>query len=696
MRFVTLLGLYPQSTKADKNNVYRVDHQIGWINGATATEVNLCARHLAKRLTPLSTRASSGGPYDLLVLHDTAAAFREQEVLKAIIDLQLRPKQGWIIWHMYSPLAEGPLWDTFEDHPEWLDRTIIVINMECVRQAGMDLPQITSLEQESALFSEGMLEIKSLTKLARARLLVAHQHREGILLYHRPGGLKSSCYYCPHLIGDALPNGGGVMVGYSSILVAAIVRGLAHYMRMGKRNLIGAVIPAVKQSVVLDHIHYLNGFGTDEHLRNTIESGVVDTYDNLFSELPRLDRESWQDPVRKYFVTALSLEGVANLKTWSRIDGFIQKRFDLKRSKAKNGRTQKTAAPLDYAVEIASDVVRRGLRAVVENTELPVDKSLPHTPGNRVECPYHLYGVITTAYREEIDGFANIQRIIERYLSDDMWTTPLSVAVFGQPGSGKSLAVKQILQNIDPEIAKRPLSFNMSQMNIQSNDLEIAFHKVQDEAVRGTVPLVFFDEFDAGAGNWLRFFLAPMQDGEFKAGESTYRIGKAIFVFAGGIAKKWDEFYEQQKDDPKFKDNKGPDFVSRLRGYLEIQSINPRNDGWVVDNVVVFRRAILLRSLLERHLPEIIDESSKEAWIDPDVVRELLLIPRYEHEVRSMEAIVQMSRVSPRGKFHRSSLPTEHQMKMHIRSEAPNPIGKDPEMASSCPAQEPQVVVRDL
>jgi hypothetical protein len=105
-----------------------------------------------------------------------------------------------------------------------------------------------------------------------------------------------------------------------------------------------------------------------------------------------------------------------------------------------------------------------------------------------------------------------------------------------------------------------------------------------------------------------------MQDRKFKAGESTYRIGRAIFVFAGGVSKSWDTFYEQRKDDEKFFiPQKGPDFVSRLRGYLDIPSINAPTENLQqgdppsakpVSDVLMFRRAILLRSLLEAHLPD--------------------------------------------------------------------------------------------
>jgi hypothetical protein len=88
-----------------------------------------------------------------------------------------------------------------------------------------------------------------------------------------------------------------------------------------------------------------------------------------------------------------------------------------------------------------------------------------------------------------------------------------------------------------------------------------------------------------------------------------------------------------------------------------------------VDGVLKFRRAVLLRSLLEDHLPNILDTNSKEARIDGSVVRAFLNVGRYEHETRSMQAIIEMSRLSPRGRFQRSSLPASDQLEMHVDPE---------------------------
>src|SRR5947209_7727419 len=162
--------------------------------------------------------------------------------------------------------------------------------------------------------------------------------------------------------------------------------------------------------------------------------------------------------------------------------------------------------------DIACEIVLKGLEEVVFDSKAAptVDAETPATPPLIVDVPFEEHGTIKTAYRKEIEGFSSVRRIIEKYLDDNSWETPLSLAVFGPPGSGKSFTIKQILQSIDPNVARRPLEYNLSQFT-DPGDLATVFHKVQDEALAGEVPLVFFDEFDAKVGvqdlGWLKYFL---------------------------------------------------------------------------------------------------------------------------------------------------------------------------------------------
>ncbi len=661
-----LMGLFPQTAKAgpgDKKRVYRVERFLGWLHAKPdgQSENDRYERQLQQCLKlPLG---GGKGACNVLVLHDRAAHFRhlDRRSLEEAIERHFEKGRTWIVWHMYSPLSEGNLWEVINRNKVWRRSTIIVVKMECLRQAGMNLPQATSLEQESRLFVEGIRkgkrQVPCLAKLNRVGHIVAHQHREGVLHYDCiEERLETSCYYCPYITEDPGSQELGHMVGYTSNLIAALVRGMAWSLLNKHANYPKeGIIAGIKQGAVLDHLHYLNGYG-DENI--VAWPDLSTPYEKLFATLTHAGEEHWNYEGRRYYLAALPLDSPdADLATWNRIDGFIQRHYDA--SLHKKHRTL-----LEEATRIASDVVRFGLPRVVEDdrdhqnqTSQPV---LPDTPEVTVRCPFEVHGQIQTAYHEEIDSFATIRRILRKYINDKSWKTPLSIAVFGPPGSGKSFTIQQIFATVKPDTAKRPLEFNLAQFRNADLDLAVAFHKVQDEAVAGEVPLVFFDEFDVDELTFLKSFLAPMQDGTFKAGESTYRIGRAVFVFAGGVTPNWDEFCKKVNH-KKNEALKGKDFVSRLRAHLDIATINGSVNG-----VLMFRRAVLLRSLLEHHLPVIFDRNTKEAQIDTTVIRAFLKVKKYIHEARSMRAIIEMAQLSPRGRFQNSSLPAADQLRMHV------------------------------
>ncbi len=195
------------------------------------------------------------------------------------------------------------------------------------------------------------------------------------------------------------------------------------------------------------------------------------------------------------------------------------------------------------------------------------------------------------------------------------------------------------------------ITFNISQMR-DDCELKEAFHQVQDACLKGSIPLVFFDEFDSDKNaiplGWIKEFLAPMQDGEF-TDNGVHPIGKCIFVFAGGVFENFDEFAEEQAN----KSAKVRDFISRLRGYINIQGPNPVSEQ---DKNFVLRRAVLLRSLIERKIGGIIGAGG-QANMDRDIVRAMLRLPKFRHGVRSMEAIIDMSMLAGKRRWNKSDLP---------------------------------------
>jgi len=279
-------------------------------------------------------------------------------------------------------------------------------------------------------------------------------------------------------------------------------------------------------------------------------------------------------------------------------------------------------------------------------------------------------GALTTIDRWEIEAYQNIRNLILDY-AESNHMRPLSIAVFGSPGSGKSFGVTQIAMNILPGRVEK-LEFNVSQF-ASANELAVAFQQVRNAVLGGKLPLVFFDEFDSdkngAALGWLKNFLMPMQDGLFKDDSGVHPIGKCILVFAGGTAPDFEQFaapmdstdYQARQD---FKNIKGPDFVSRLKGTINVLGPNAKSEN---DKNFILRRALLLRNLCERKLGMLGRDGV--APVSPAVIRALLLVPEFKHGARSMEAILDMSRIK-NGVWEPSALPSKTQLALHVDSQA--------------------------
>jgi hypothetical protein len=341
--------------------------------------------------------------------------------------------------------------------------------------------------------------------------------------------------------------------------------------------------------------------------------------------------------------------------------------------------------PLALASRAVASRTAKGTRAGVDTTETPdfwtilqdryrgdldgvAQQIVLYGVGVALQgVPLGEFGNLLTVDRQEIESFRSIRALVGNYLRQDNQKRPLSIAVFGSPGSGKSFGVEEVAKSLPGQQIKK-LDFNLSQFGGPEQLLD-AFHQVRDVVLSSQIPLVFWDEFDTALDRehlgWLRHFLAPMQDGSFQEGQITHPIGRSIFVFAGGTSHSMEAF--NRFDENSFRLAKGPDFVSRLKGYVNIMGPNPQGDA-STDPYFIIRRAILLRSILQRHAHRLFQEGdgAQVVSIDSGVLRAFLQIPDYKHGARSMEALVAMSTLAGQRHFERSCLPAEAQLNLHV------------------------------
>jgi hypothetical protein len=330
--------------------------------------------------------------------------------------------------------------------------------------------------------------------------------------------------------------------------------------------------------------------------------------------------------------------------------------------------------PADLSVVELDEMQRAGSSILLETMgterlEETARRVVRLGPSGLSDVPIETVGAWSSVDRTEIENMRAMRAImaeyVEAYRAGRLIKRPLSVAVFGPPGAGKSFAVKQVAEALLPGRLE-VLEFNLSQFGGEQR-LAGAFHAARDATLRQKLPLVFWDEFDSALAGlplgWLRHFLAPMQDGEFVEGEATHPLGPAIFVFAGGTSDSFAEF--AAGDDQEARYAKKSDFISRLRGAMNVLGPNPTGPG---DAAVILRRALLLHALLRQSAPHLF--TGDRLNIDDGVLRAFLHVDCFRHGARSMEAIVDVSALTGKASYGRASLPAPSQLTLHVDAEA--------------------------
>ena len=609
LRSTLALAQFPHTHEASADKVYRIAQFLGFTGPAAG----------APALLPV---INDNIDADLVIIDDNNDGFNAREEFWPLA-IKSPEKSPLIIYKTNTPTRPRAIWRQIAK--QHLPNTIVIIYGDDLRAKGVNISKGLSWEKTALEFVWQINNNPALAYLAKARHLVIPLELEGAIYYQNDGEAAESrlFFLTSEIEGGVQKEALGKMYGLSSSFVA----GLAHSIAVGLKNrddISKAICEGIREGIVAAQKYYINGFG---------DSVPAANFPN-----PAIFTESEHDFIYK--------EQIQDVPIRNSNDPNCRACWYIIKDKSSSGLS-----------EIAYDIVKNGEKIALKF--IPTAK----------------FGSLITVDRTEIEGYRSIKNLIMEYISVKTTSRPLSIAVFGTPGSGKSFGVTEVASSIAPRLIRK-LNFNLSQLQSLA-DLIAAFHKVRDLSLEGKIPLVFFDEFDAafnGSLGWLKYFLAPMQDGVFREGDTLHPLGRAIFVFAGGTSSTYSQFCgETIQDETEYKQfyrqfqiAKGPDFISRLRGYVNILGPNQTDDHW--DHLFIIRRAMLLRTLLERKTPHLINEQG-QAQIDDGVLRALLKVPRYKHESRSMEAILDMSRLSQAKKWEQSHLPSQEQLKLHVDEE---------------------------
>jgi hypothetical protein len=596
----------------------------------------------------------------------------------------------------------------FLERCDLTDRTILVISGDSLRgglissmeRPGIKLAKTVSWERVIEDF-QAALNPPKLGPLLICRNMVVRIGLEGAIHFHRVPPRPSdpdaaivdertegltTLFFDPQLIeGEyGASDKHGELPGLTSVFVAALVRELAcHVCANRKKNV-----------------------ATSERLQDALKEGIVyglqsarRFYDLGYGPSPETVRkyERLELPITQIFGRAPLAVGdkrgrhkfevfrahsIVETGEWS----ILNRQLDVPLNVSGTCIPEATHGAASFGpVCRATNALILGRTIVIRGAEYAF-KQCPFS------FPYAKFGELLTVDRREIEGLRSIRNVLAEYVGHPERKVPLSIAVFGPPGSGKSFGVRQITAMVAGSRRIRESLFNLAQFE-DFSEVSRVLLQVRDAALDNELPLVFFDEFDSPLKNtplgWLKYFLAPMHDGRFQHGESMLGIGKAIFAFAGGIAARHadftnDAFWNKRSTSVTsgniFTSAKGPDFHSRLRGFLNIVGPNPKHVGegtqvpgadpyLAEDFAYVVRRALVVRQIIERIAREseaaLLDVDGR-ADIDRDVLDALLLTEEYKHGVRSLHAIFEMSALHNERSISKTIIPAPHQIGMHV------------------------------
>lgn len=550
---------------------------------------------------------------DLFLIDDKNLCFR-----KNVKGRELISDGSWAIINTKYPILQGEFWDGFEESQKL--KTVVILDIEEVRKASIQISRRHSWERTALDLNWEITYNPSINALSSFAYVIIHLGLEGALFFDNTkpkNEHRATLFFNPEALeGEWTEKNGCALEKVGESLLAMLAyqvlqnplqpdfsRGIQKGMRLAKE--------INQKGLVLQ----------DQVLTYPYQQlvGMVQQDDDYLASV--------MVKAPKMYETSSDSVDASKAFEWVIINE-TQSGEDL--------------------LDISKRIVIEGVENALSN--VPIGK----------------FGAKLTFDRYEIEQLNSISQILSEYVKTKQ-KKPLNIGVFGSPGSGKSFGVEQIGKSIVKDAAFQ--TFNVAQFT-SVKDLVSSFHQIRDVGLSGKIPFVFWDEFDSSFGEqklgWLKYFLSPMQDGSFRDGDLVHPIGKSIFIFAGGTCSAFKEF-SSIDDEELVKAVKLPDFISRLKGTIDIAGPNAEK-SYGSDRFYVLRRAIILRSMLERNFPKLfsMQDGIMVANIDKGVLNAFLEIEEYNHGVRSMESILTMSSLVGAIRYKKSDLPAPSQLGIHV------------------------------
>ncbi len=603
---------------------------------------------------PVKRRTLTEANARVLLIDDGAAGFRYRRAKDRWPDLKAAALPSWVVLKTSRPVGVGDLWrDLLKASTAKSTRLVVIVSSDDLRRDGAPINRGLSWERSIADTCETISNHPQISTLRQAAHVIVVFRREGAVWFDMENGapqVLARAILDPRLaegeLNTTLNNNGARVFGHLSIFAAAISLALAkpEVTELQSAPSIQTMEEAMKRGLIGLRQLRFHGHGTVN--KETIPRFPLAEIGNVLNgNFPK--RKSHQ-PRDSFITTTLNFGDDNPLAT-------------------------------HWTIAAHNEPANVPLYGLAFQTAI-------YGPGRLSRVPHAKFRDLITVDRDEIETLRSLRQLIDAYEKGGPQKQPLCIGAFGPPGAGKSFGIKQIASEILGNDVPF-LEFNLSQFS-DEGDLIGAFHRVRDEVLSGRTPVTFWDEFDSEQYKWLQFLLAPMQDGKFQSGQLTHRLGKCIFVFAG--ATSWDFQHFGPSADPandferaldtderkavrkqaqtEFRLKKGPDFISRLNGHINVLGPNRRmkfsfaRDRWdehdLSDITFPVRRALLLRNMLKVKEKDVLE-------IDRDLLNALLRQPAYSFGSRSLEKVLEPLKV-PNTPLRPALLPAPQVLAQHL------------------------------